>query len=192
MTHCSTSYIIFLLEVYMRCCIDNDEIDLSKENYTYRYVDYKYPFQTFNVENSDYYDDDRIEKRNDNRYEKKAAISMREAVFYKKLKDIFDKEYIVQFQIPLSSVIVKTSEHRYQNELYRIVDFALLSKDNYKPVILIELNDPSHNEPRRQYRDIKVKELCAKAGIKLLTFWTSYENKPEYIEKRIRQEIDRL
>lgn len=176
----------------MRCCIDNDEIDLSKENYTYRYVDYKYPFQTFNVENSDYYDDDRIEKRNDNRYEKKAAISMREAVFYKKLKDIFDKEYIVQFQIPLSSVIVKTSEHRYQNELYRIVDFALLSKDNYKPVILIELNDPSHNEPRRQYRDIKVKELCAKAGIKLLTFWTSYENKPEYIEKRIRQEIDRL
>lgn len=125
-------------------------------------------------------------------YNEKATMTASEIAFYKKLKDIFDKEYIVQFQIPLSSVIAKTSEHRYQNELYRIVDFALLSKDNYKPVILIELNDPSHNEPRRQYRDIKVKELCAKAGIKLLTFWTSYENKPEYIEKRIRQEIDRL
>jgi hypothetical protein len=37
----------------------------------------------------------------------------------------------------------------------------------------------------RQYRDIKVKEICAKACIPIITLWTEYAPDYEYIKKRL-------
>ena len=118
-------------------------------------------------------------------------MSGAEQGFYKKLVAIFSEQYNVQFQVPLSSVIKKKSSERFQNELYRTIDFALFDKETFEPVILIELNDKTHLEGRRQYRDIKVKEICEQAGLKIVTFWAQYENKPEYIKKRVIEFINK-
>ena len=153
------------------CSIEDDEIDLKPKQ-----VQKQAPKQKPKQERS---------------YKSKSGMSEAEQGFYKKLVSIFSEQYNVQFQVPLSSVIKKESSERFQNELYRTIDFALFDKDTFEPVILIELNDKSHLEGRRQYRDIKVKEICEQAELKIVTFWTQYENKPEYIKKRIIEFINK-
>lgn len=38
-------------------------------------------------------------------------------------------------------------------------------------------------------RDIKVKNICNSANIKLITFYTNYPNNKDYVIKRIKQEL---
>ena len=55
---------------------------------------------------------------------------------------------------------------------------------------MIELNDESHNNYHRKKRDIKVRDICNKAGIKLITFYTKYSNEKEYVKSRIIKELN--
>ena len=125
-------------------------------------------------------------------YRKKTKyITDMERYFFDVINDNFNSEYLVFAQIPLSSVIVKNKEYQtqYQNELYRTIDIGIFDKITTEPKLLIEINDTTHNEPRRVYRDIKVKEICNEANIKLITFYTNYSNKKEYIINRIQSEL---
>ncbi len=56
-------------------------------------------------------------------------------------------------------------------------------------LLLIELNDSSHNKNVRKDRDLKVKKICNDANIKLITFYTKYPNEKDYVINRIKQEI---
>lgn len=147
-----------------------------------------------------------IEKRNNNTYEvdytqkqynknqyttKTTLITECENKFYKILKDNFNDKYEIHPQIPLSSIIEKhkTFENQYQNELYRIIDFGIFSKDTLKPLLLIEVNDKTHKTKERRERDSKIKEICDIANIELMTFWTDYPNTEEYITNRIKKSL---
>ncbi len=122
-------------------------------------------------------------------YERKSYMTMCEYSFYNKLASVFAEKYIVAAQVPLSSVIRKKSDARFQSELYRIVDFALVDKVTMEIKLLIELNDKSHFEKNRQYRDFRVKEICGEANIPLLTFWTHYDNEISYVKNRIEKTL---
>ncbi len=152
----------------MSCCGMEKEIDLKKYNYNAQ-----------NHENARYY--------------KKRYMTYNESKFYNKLVNIFNDKFIVVAQVQLSSVIKKTSgeARTYQNELYRTIDFALIDKNDLEPMLLIELNDNTHNQKNRQSRDIKVKELCEKANLKLITFWDNYPNEENYLKERINKELNR-
>jgi len=113
-----------------------------------------------------------------------------EKEFYDKIKDL-EEVYRIIPQINLATIIQKESNKPYQNELYRNIDFAIFSKDYSKLLLLIELNDSSHNNKKRIIRDKKVKRICYQAGIRLLTFYTNFPNKKEYVIKRILDEIDK-
>ena len=65
---------------------------------------------------------------------------------------------------------------------------GIFTKD-FKLLLLIELNDSSHKKYNRKIRDLKVHEICNKANIPIITFYTSYSNKEEYIIERIEEEI---
>lgn len=116
-------------------------------------------------------------------YISKNLLTKNEIIFYNKLKKIENfGEYIVLPQINLASIINKDT--KYRNELFRNIDFGIFNKE-YKPLILIELNDKTHKYKQRRKRDIKVNELCQKANLKLITFYTSYANEENYIINRI-------
>lgn len=121
------------------------------------------------------------------KYDKKASMTETELVFWKKLKKIFGNQYIITPQIPLSSVIKKNIDSYYASELNRIIDFGIFTKEEYELIALIELNDSTHLEKKRQQRDLKVKEILTQAGLgnKLVTFWTNMPNEETYIYKRI-------
>lgn len=144
--------------------------------------------------NSHTYEVDRTQKQyNKSQYTTKTTlITECENKFYKILKDNFNDKYEIHPQIPLSSIIEKhkTFENQYQNELYRVIDFGIFSKDSLKPLLLIEINDKTHNTKERRERDSKIKEICDIANIELMTFWTDYPNTEEYITNRIKKSLE--
>jgi len=54
---------------------------------------------------------------------------------------------------------------------------------------LIELNDKSHQNKQRIKRDKKVKNICNKAKIPLICFYTDYPNEDNYVINRILDNI---
>ena len=98
--------------------------------------------------------------------------------------------YYFSFWQFFASIIQKVSNSRFNTELFRNIDFGIFSADYSKVLLLIELNDESHNNFHRKKRDIKVHEICNKAGIKLITFYTKYSNEKEYVKGRILKELN--
>ena len=69
--------------------------------------------------------------------------------------------------------------------MFRNIDFAIFDKECEKLLLLIEIDDASHDTYKRKQRDQKVNTICRDAGIKLLHFHTSYPNEENYVLKRI-------
>lgn len=111
--------------------------------------------------------------------------------FIKKLIKIEEYDYKVIPQVNLATIINKDSKYKYQTELYRNIDFAIFDKTLTYPLLLIELNDITHNSNKRRERDKKVKNICEQAGFKLIAFYTKYDNKEEYIINRILENINK-
>lgn len=130
---------------------------------------------------------------NQTEYKLKEFLTKNELEFYNKLIKIEEVgDYKVIPQINLASIIKKESSNKFHFELYRNIDFAIFNKTLTNLIILIELNDSSHEQNKRKYRDIKVKEICDKAHIKLITFYTKYDNKEDYVIKKILENINKL
>ena len=125
---------------------------------------------------------------------KKSQMSECEKYFYNVLTKHFASTYDIRPQIPLSSIIVKEKRFskEYQNELNRVIDFGIFNRETQEPLLLIEINDTTHNQSSRKERDKKVQSICNSAGIKLITFWTKFDNKEDYIYNRVLKEINNI
>lgn len=121
-------------------------------------------------------------------YERKEFMSTYELLFYEKIKDL-ENEYKIVPQVNLAT-IVKKINRGYINELFKNIDFAIFDKDYKNVLLLIEINDSTHNKINRKDRDLKVKKICNDCNIKLITFYTKYHNEKEYVLKRIKEELD--
>lgn len=122
---------------------------------------------------------------------KPSLVTDTEMSFLKCIKDVLPEGYLVQPQANLASFIFRTDGARYQNELFRNVDF-IITDLLYKPLILIEINDQTHLSHDRAERDKKVANICEEAGIPIIKLWTSYGVNPEYIKKRVEETIAAL
>lgn len=116
---------------------------------------------------------------------KKYFMTKNEYELFNKLKlATQERQLIVQPQVNLATVIEKVGEYKYQNELYRNLDFCIFNK-SYCPILAIELNDETHKQADRAKRDYKVREILKTAGLPLLTLYTDKTNEVDYIKKRI-------
>lgn len=129
------------------------------------------------------------ERRKDTIYIQKPIMTEYEYRFYQILKELENK-YIIVPQLNLAAVIKKVNNNRYYSELFRNIDFAIFSKDYKKLLLLIEINDQTHDRYKRQYRDLKVKKICNDVNVKLISFYTKYPNEKNYVINRIEKEID--
>ena len=128
--------------------------------------------------------------KNNTAYVRKNFLTNNELSFLNKLKELeIENGLKIVPQVNLATVIKKISDIPYQNELFRNIDYGIFSNNYERLLLLIELNDSSHQNQNRQYRDKKVHEICEMAGIKLITFYTKYSNEKEYVKNRIRNEI---
>lgn len=140
-------------------------------------------------------DDEELEEKEQPKYTiKKSQMSECEKYFYDILTIHFSSDYDIRPQVPLSSIIEKEKSfsREYQNELNRVIDFGIFNRETSEPLLLIEINDKTHNQSSRKERDKKVQSICNSAGIKLIAFWTKFDNKEEYIVNRVIKEIDEI
>ena len=150
---------------------------------------YNYDYNKINDFAGSYHNLEKKEKLVDI-YIPKDLMTNCEKEFYNKIKDL-ESMYKIIPQINLATIIHRESSKRYQNELYRNIDFAIFSHDYSNLLLLIELNDSSHNKKERKRRDKKVNNICYQAGIRLITFYTNCSNEKQYIIKRILDEINK-
>lgn len=90
---------------------------------------------------------------------KKSLLTAAELEFLKVLRRIEPNKYEVIPQSALVSVIDKKTETAYRNELFRIIDYLFVDRNTFAPLLLVELNDSSHQRADRQLRDKKVEEI---------------------------------
>lgn len=122
------------------------------------------------------------------RYQRKNFLTDSEKRFLLILQELAKYNMVVVPQVNLATIVQKIGEFRYQNELYRNIDFAIFDND-YNLLLLVELNDATHRQNSRRLRDLKVKDITMQAGIKLMTFYKNKPNKPEYVIGRILDEL---
>lgn len=122
---------------------------------------------------------------------KDSLVTETEMEYLECIKEVLPKGCQVQAQANLASFITRTDGARFQNELFRNVDFIILDLD-YRPLAAIEINDKTHLREERKKRDRKVADICEEAGIPIITLWTSYGVNKEYIKKRIQETLSSL
>ncbi|MCI8612185.1 MAG: DUF2726 domain-containing protein [Clostridia bacterium] len=120
---------------------------------------------------------------------KKSLVTAAECEFLQTLRRIAPNRYEVLPQCVLASVIDKRTETTYRNELFRIVDYVFVDKVTYAPLLLVELNDSSHNRADRKQRDAKVNEICRKAKLPLVTFTPQQTKDYALVKKTVLSEI---
>lgn len=104
-------------------------------------------------------------------YFSKPFLTEYEKGFYEKIKCLNDS-YIVVPQVNLAVDKVNNNKRfTYRSELFRNIDFGIFSKD-FNLLLLIEVDDKTHNFKKRQMRDNKVKKILDECEIKLIHFYT--------------------
>ena len=120
-------------------------------------------------------------------YVRKSIMTANEFAFFNKIKDL-EGNYIIIPQVNLASIIYKKNA-KYYTELFRNIDFGIFDK-NYNLLLLIELNDRTHEQLKRKDRDLKVRKILQECNIPLLTFYTYYPNEKNYVLNRIMKILD--
>lgn len=117
---------------------------------------------------------------------KKKLISQSEQAFFKTIQQVLPENYNIFPQVNLAAFIVRNDNAKYQNELFRNVDF-LITDSSFAPKIVVEINDQTHYYSERIERDKKVHNILEEAGIPILTLWTNFGINADYIKKRIEE-----
>ena len=109
-------------------------------------------------------------------YVKKNLMTKNEWAFYKQLKPIADKmNYTVICKTRVADLVdiqKGLTKSEWQTAFNRInkkhIDFILCKPENLLPVLLIELDDNSHNSEKRKERDEFIEKVLNLTGYKLL------------------------
>ena len=120
---------------------------------------------------------------------KRTMLTAPEVDFLFMLRNIVDpRRYEILPQTSLNAVIDKTNA-AYRNELFRLIDFCIADGATFEPLLLIELNDASHNREDRKLRDEKVRAICAAARLPLVSFTFAEATDIRIIRDKIRKHI---
>lgn len=120
---------------------------------------------------------------------KQNYLTPAELSFFSVLKNAVQDKYEIVPQVPLKSIMnVKPSVrdfYRYFNKIDRkVVDFVLFEKIIYKPVLIIELDDSSHNNLDRKDRDYFIDKVAETVKLPILHIPVkSYYNVGDLIDK---------
>ena len=118
-------------------------------------------------------------------------LSPAEFSFYKILVSLVGSRLIVLTKVRLADIFFVARPN--ENVLYfnrisqRHVDFLLCTPNTMKPVVGIELDDASHNQPSRQQRDEFIDKVFLTAGLPLLHMPVQREYNSQEISTRLTQ-----
>lgn len=89
------------------------------------------------------------------------------------LVNAVDGRYLVETKVPLADIITRSGwleRGLWTMHKFGHVDFLLLEPRTKLPVLAIELDDATHNDPARRERDRRKDELLRRANLRLIRF----------------------
>ena len=100
------------------------------------------------------------------------------------LEGLFGARFRILPQIALISLVDKLNYTSYRNELFRVVDFVVVSPD-FVPLVVVELNDKSHLRADRRERDARVAEILQKASLPLVVLTPDNASDTAYVKRAV-------
>lgn len=98
-------------------------------------------------------------------------MTQAEQKYFRQLEQQYGQTHYVFPQVKLDKIVNTTDQknfYTYWNKINKkSIDFVLVDKQTLQTVQLIELNDYTHNQPKRKQRDEFLKKVCEKAGVDL-------------------------
>jgi very-short-patch-repair endonuclease len=118
-----------------------------------------------------------------------------EREFYNELLSIFDGEYYIFPQMQISRILDwRISGQNWRAALARIgqksVDYVFCDKNSTKPLLVIELDDSTHDLDARKERDSLVNAIFTRTGLPIIRARDVRNKSPEYIKRRITEVIN--
>ncbi len=122
-----------------------------------------------------------------------SLMTRNERIVYEKIKKCISEKYIIFPQISIRSIIQRNFKTN-NNTQWKIVDFLVCEKDNYKPVLVIEVNDKTHEEYERKVRDENVYNILSEMNLPIWFLkpesdYTRFDN--INLEEHIKMMIDK-
>ena len=114
--------------------------------------------------------------------------------FFDVLLKIVNSQYYVFPQIHLSSIL----DHKINGQSWKgawgsiqqkSVDFTICDTRSRLPILVIELDDMTHDRDDRKLRDMKVDQVFEQAGLPILHFRTGAITDYEQVKSRIAEKI---
>jgi len=123
-------------------------------------------------------------------YKNPYFISLAERTFFNALLEVVNNEYFIFPQVSLNSLLkidLKGKDYwTYINKIkQKSVDFVLVNRNNFDPLLVIELDDTSHFLKSRRIRDDFLEDSLTSAKIKYLRIKTQ----PSYNISELKEAI---
>ncbi len=136
-------------------------------------------------------------KKQDFAYLKKdSLLTEAEKSFYTVLREVVGEKYLVCPQVSLSAILSIPDERdrgRYavsRNKIQsKYVDFLLCEPESLKPLLVIELNDSSHDQAKRIRRDDFLVRALEGAGVAFFPVVIASQYDREDLERGIAEKV---
>jgi hypothetical protein len=122
-------------------------------------------------------------------------LTQAERAFFVTLQQAVGQQFLIFAKVRALDLIwmPKGTESRqaHQNRVQaKHVDFVLCSRDVVRPLVVIELDDSSHESDDRRARDVLLDNVFRAAGLPLVRFACRASYRVEEIRARIASEIE--
>ncbi len=123
---------------------------------------------------------------------KESLLSGAESDFFGVLSRVVGDVYHVWPMVRLADLVdIRAVGARHRSLLNRVtqyhVDFVLCDRGTFRPVLAIELDDRTHDRPKRVKRDATFEVTLAAAGIPLARFRVRPKFDPDRVLRKLRQ-----
>ena len=102
-----------------------------------------------------------------------SIMTTAEQKYFRQLEQQYEQTHYVFPQVKLDKIVTTTDQKNFYSYWNKInkksIDFVLVDKQTLQTVQLIELNDYTHNQPKRKQRDEFLQKVCTKTGVELKT-----------------------
>ena len=100
-------------------------------------------------------------------------LTNNEREFFAKIEKIIENRYSVFPQVHYCKIIYAEGRQNFKNPWFNKIDrksadFVLFDKNTISPVLVIEIDDSSHNRTDRRERDVFINSVLEKCGIPII------------------------
>ena len=120
---------------------------------------------------------------------KSVILSETEKRFCDGIKSAVGLRYIVKPRVALAGVLKRGDGTKCKDEQLGEMDFGIFDLQ-HRLKVFVEIKGLKRRGKQSQKMYKKVRKLCKKAGIPVVTFWAKYGVLPEYIKERMRDYLN--